>query len=137
MVVTKIHPRGFAEMKLRESVQRSRSLIYRGLDDNRPLDVVLLHSPWCWRGHCTPEEERVPWQQAWATLESLKGSGPGQVQAIGVSNFDENTLKELMDIANKKVSVVQNWMDVFHQDTTVREMCRDNGIVYMYICFRL
>jgi len=45
----------------------------------------------------------------------MKGDGPGQVKAIGVSNFDDNTLKALMDMANKKISVVQNWMDPFHQ----------------------
>lgn len=68
-----------------------------------------------WRGQCTPLEEEHTWEEAWYTLESIKGDGPGQVQAIGVSNFDENTLKALLDIANKKISVVQNWMDPFHQ----------------------
>ena len=25
------------------------------------LDVVLIHSPRCWSGHCTKEEESIPW----------------------------------------------------------------------------
>ena len=131
MVVTKIHPRSYSPEKLVESVQRSRRRIYKRLDDNRPLDVVLLHAPSCWRGHCTREEESHSWQEAWQALESLKGPGPGQIHAIGVSNFDRKQLKELLDITNKRVSVLQNWMDPFHHDADVRRMCIENGIVYM------
>lgn len=41
------------------------------------------------------------------------------MSAIGVSNFDPHELKELLSIARRPVAVVQNWMDVFHQDTEV------------------
>jgi diketogulonate reductase-like aldo/keto reductase len=132
--MTKIHPRSFEDDKLRQSVNRSRRTIYCGLaadSAQQPLDIVHLHSPWCWQGHCTAEEERHTWHQAWETLETMKGDEPGQICAIGVSNFDDNNLKMLMDIANKKISVVQNWTDVFHLDRIVREMCHENGIVYM------
>ena len=93
--------------------------------------MVLLHFPYCQRGQCTTEEEKYSWRDAWPTLESLKGPDLGQVHAIGVSNFDANQLRELLSITNHKVSIVQNWMDPFHQDSEVRQICRENHIVYM------
>ena len=106
--------------------------IYKDPQHNqRPLDVVLLHFPYCQRGQCTREEEKYTWRHAWPVLESLKGPDTGQVHAIGVSNFDASQLQELLSLTNHKVSVVQNWMDPFHQDYEVRQICKDNNIVYM------
>ena len=131
MVVTKIHPRDYEPSRLVESIKTSRANIYRNLRDNRPLDVVLLHFPFCQRGQCNEEEAKLDWRTAWKTLETLKGPGPGKIRAIGVSNFGPNELRELLALTNHKVSVVQNWMDPFHQDREVRQICRQNGIVYM------
>ena len=93
------------------------------------LDVVLLHAPFCWEGHCTAEEEAVTWQEAWANLERIYNLG--LVRAIGVSNFSPQQLKELLTITRSKVSLVQNWMDPFHQDRVVRDICTANHIHYM------
>ena len=131
--MTKIHPRDYESNRLIASVKQSRSNIYKHLaeNQNRPLDVVLLHFPYCQRGQCSQDEEKYTWRHAWPTLESLKGAEPGKVHAIGVSNFDANQLRELLSITNHKVSVVQNWMDPFHQDVEVRQICKQNNIVYM------
>ena len=99
------------ERKVRESI----AIIYKGTKDF--LDVALLHSPRCWNGHCTPEQDRYPWQDAWLNLERLHDMG--LVSSIGVSNFNPRELKELLRIATKPVAVVQNWMDPFHQDSEV------------------
>lgn len=93
------------------------------------LDIVLLHAPYCWEGHCTPEEEAVTWQQAWANLERIHNMG--RIHSIGVSNFSPRQLKELLAITHTKVTLVQNWMDPFHQDRIVREICAANHIHYM------
>jgi len=53
------------------------------------------------------------------------------VNAIGVSNFDAPLLRELYDIANKRISVVQNWMDPFKQDVETRKFCSNHKIAYM------
>jgi diketogulonate reductase-like aldo/keto reductase len=54
------------------------------------------------------------------------------VQNIGVSNFNIDLLRELVEVVTTvKVSIVQNWMDPFNQDTEVRDYCRDNDITYM------
>lgn len=130
VIVTKVHPRSFREDKLRSMVERSRTLLYQAWQPSRDhLDVVLLHSPYCWQGHCSKEEESHSWQNAWRALERLKEEGT--VKAIGVSNFDAAQLAELEAMANTKVSVVQNWMDPFNQDQGVRDFCRLHGITYM------
>ena len=130
-MVTKIHPRDYESSRLIASIKQSTTRIYKDPKINRPLDVVLLHFPYCQRGQCTSEEEKYTWRHAWPTLESLKGPEPGQIHAIGVSNFDANQLRELLSLTNHKVSVVQNWMDPFHQDNEVRRICKENNIVYM------
>ena len=56
---------------------------------------------------------------------------PGKVQSIGVSNFEVDDLKRLLDIAKIKPSLVQNLFDPFIQDREVREFCENNNLVYM------
>lgn len=108
-------------------IRNSKQVLYG--NTSRPLDVVLLHSPHCWQNSCTAEEERHSWKEAWFALQELKKSG--DVAAIGVSNFDSRLLGELLDISNVKISVIQNWMDPFHQDEDVRQLAASHGITYM------
>lgn len=78
----------------------------------RKLDVVLLHAPFCWEGHCNAEQSKFlltqGWYAAWRNLEQMHDEG--LVAAIGVSNFQPNQLRELLSFANKRVAVVQNFM---------------------------
>ena len=55
----------------------------------------------------------------------------GKIRSLGVSNFDVIDLKELLNITNVPVAVVQNWFDPFHQDISVRQFCAKHGIHYM------
>lgn len=55
VIVTKVHPRNYKRELLLAKVRESRRLLYGDLADRRPLDVVLLHSPYCWNGHCNAE----------------------------------------------------------------------------------
>ncbi len=137
VVVTKIHPRSFREDKLRLAVQKSQQNLVPTIADSNSLpsqqplalDVVLLHSPRCWRGHCSAEEESHSWQSAWRTLEKVKREG--LVTAIGVSNFEVSELREVLALADSKVAVVQNWMDPFQQDREVRRVAASFGVLYM------
>jgi len=132
-IVTKVHPRSYAPEVLAESLQTSITNLYgesKGEPgDRRPLDVVLLHAPFCWQGHCSPQEESYTWEDGWKALEAAYNAET--VRAIGVSNFDVRLLQKLMDIANVKPAVVQNWMDPYHQDIEVRDFCKTHNIVYM------
>lgn len=131
-IVTKIHPRSFRADRMKIALDRSRTLLYPNpwFSDSKILDIALLHSPYCWPDHCSEEEVSHSWQNAWLSLERLQAQN--RVAAIGVSNFDLNLMKELMQIATpRKVALVQNWMDPLHQDLEVRRFAQQQGIVYM------
>ena len=111
---------------MRTSIEKSQIDLY---GTQRKIDVALLHAPFCWQGHCTPEQEAYGWRKAWRNLEQLHKEE--YISAIGVSNFGEQDLMELLAMANAKVAVVQNWMDPYRQDKRVRDICKEYGIVYM------
>jgi len=130
MVVTKIHPRNYSPARLAKSLLESRDKIFRKRSNSQYLNfVALLHTPWCWEGQCTAEQLKWTWKDAWRQLEGEHESNI--VGAIGVSNFGAGQLSELLLMSNTRIAVVQNWMDPFHQDKQVRELCREHGIVYM------
>jgi aldehyde reductase len=111
---------------MRSSLEKSQIDLY-GL--RRKLDVALLHAPFCWQGHCTPQQESYNWMTAWKNLEGLQNEG--YVSAIGASNLHPHQLRDLIRMANSRIAVIQNWMDPFHQDTEVRAICKQYGIAYM------
>eukprot|EP00600_Ochromonadales_sp_CCMP1393_P000199 CAMPEP_0174985848 /NCGR_PEP_ID=MMETSP0004_2-20121128/18584_1 /TAXON_ID=420556 /ORGANISM="Ochromonas sp., Strain CCMP1393" /LENGTH=333 /DNA_ID=CAMNT_0016238571 /DNA_START=435 /DNA_END=1436 /DNA_ORIENTATION=+ len=124
-IVTKVHPRSFGLEKMDSRLALSREYL-----QSDTLDAVLLHSPWCWPGHCSTEEQKIGWQSGWKHLEELKEKH--HIHNIGVSNFHLDLMKDLVaNVATKKVSTVQNWMDPFHQDRGVREFAQHHGIQYM------
>jgi diketogulonate reductase-like aldo/keto reductase len=132
IVVTKIHPRSYGFDDMDRKLRESKMLLHQGSRGGRPLDVVLLHTPNCWEGQCTAAQRKVSWKTAWTNLEQLRSKPQHKIGAIGVSNFHLEILQELvLRHAHSKVAVVQNWMDPFHQDTEVREFCRDHDIQYM------
>jgi len=116
-VVTKIHPRSFALEKMRSMLLISIRNLYDVFNTNSPdlplirtELVVLLHSPRCWPGHCSEEEESISWHTGWRNLEILSREFSEQISYIGVSNFHFEELSELvLTVANEKVDVVQNW----------------------------
>lgn len=130
VVVTKVHPRSYEIGAMRSSLMKSQLDLY-GFP--RKLDVVLLHAPFCWAGHCNEEQTRFMnqhgWEAAWRNLETMHDEN--LVSAIGVSNFDANQLLRLLSFANKRVAVVQNFMDPFHQDQDVLNICKQRKIAYM------
>lgn len=124
LVVTKIHPRSYNLDAMRNALELSEHN-FQGVG----MRAVLLHAPHCWEGHCSADEV-LPWQTAWKHLEDLKDEF--SIMHIGVSNFDLPQLQELVgQLANRRVSVVQNWMDPLHQDADVRAFCSEHHIQYM------
>lgn len=55
----------------------------------------------------------------------------GKLRSLGVSNFDVESLEELVQLSTVAVSAVQNWFDPFHQDRVVRKLCEKHGIRYI------
>lgn len=124
VIVTKIHPRSFELQKMQKALAKSQASFGRNY-----LDVVLLHFPRCQQGQCTAEESKVSWQTGWKNLEHLRTQF--NIKEIGVSNFEHSELQTLLQMANSKVSVIQNWMDPFHQDGAVRELAHIHHVQYM------
>ena len=56
---------------------------------------------------------------------------PGTIRSIGVSNFEVQDVKRLLEISKVHPSVVQNSFDPFNQDRVTREFCERNHIQYM------
>lgn len=93
------------------------------------LDLFLLHYPWCFAGICGDHQPAGTWQDSWRALEELYDEG--KVRAIGVSNFDEAEFKTLLRVARVRPHVVQRHSDPFSPDTRMREVCAEEGVVYM------
>ena len=55
----------------------------------------------------------------------------GRIRSIGVSNFEIQDLKRLLEISTVGPSVLQNFFDPFNQDRTTREFCDRHDIQYM------
>lgn len=125
IIVTKVHPRSYGNIEaMDEKLAKSKANF---LKDS--LDVVLLHAPWCWPGHCTPQEEAAGWEAGWNNLVALRDKH--NIRSIGVSNFHLELLQKLVVDMDQKVDIVQNWMDPFHQDSEVRAFCQQHNIQYM------
>jgi diketogulonate reductase-like aldo/keto reductase len=87
------------------------------------VDAYLLHGPYS-RGALGPPDLSV-----WAAMEDIYRSG--RAKMIGISNVSAGQLGQLCALAAVKPMVVQNrCFAVLGWDHAVREVCRDNGIVY-------
>lgn len=123
-ITTKIHPRNIGYERTMQAFPRSLRVF-----DTDYIDLVLLHYPRCWPGLCGHEHvETGTFVDTWRALEDLVERG--SIKSIGVSNFGVHELQQLVDAAKIKPSVVQHWMDPFHQDRTVRNFCTENNIHY-------
>jgi len=98
------------------------------------VDMYLLHWPFCdpsvdWM-HC---EETVDstgtWEQSWRTLE--RAYAEGKIMSIGVSNFDMETLSQLVKMATTGPHAVQNFAQVGELDLDMREWCSEHDVVYV------
>ena len=78
------------------------------------LDLYLLH--WPVEG----------WQQAWKELETLYRDG--RVKAIGVCNFEQDQLEELLDLAEIKPAVNQIESNPLFANQDLIDFCHSKGI---------
>jgi diketogulonate reductase-like aldo/keto reductase len=87
------------------------------------LDSYVLHAPFQRRGLGAADWE------VWAAMEELCWSG--KTKTIGVSNITALQLAQLCGQARLKPMFVQNrCFAVLGWDKEVRELCRNNGIIY-------
>ena len=87
------------------------------------LDSYVLHGPYSRYGLGTSDWE------VWGAIEALYESG--KTKMIGISNVSAIQLAELCGRATHKPMVVQNrCYAAFGWDKEVRELCRQQGIIY-------
>ncbi len=124
-IVTKIHPVNLGEKKSRKALEN----MFKELQMDY-IDLVLIHFPICndMIQSCKNVSDYGTWEQTWKVMEEYYYAN--RVRAIGLSNFDAEKLTRALEIAQIKPHVVQNWMDPFHLDSEVRNLCAEHGIAY-------
>ena len=81
------------------------------------LDLYLIHWP-------VPKQNK--YKETWKALEKLYKDG--RVRAIGVSNFKEHHLKDLLDNCEVKPMVNQVEYHPRLTQTEIHKLCKENGI---------
>ncbi|ERJ11321.1 aldo/keto reductase [Haloplasma contractile] len=89
------------------------------------VDLYLIHAPWPWSEigkDCTKENIEV-----WKAMEEIYKSG--RAKAIGVSNFNVNDLKAILETCT--VKPMANQIRYFIGDTQdeITNFCKENGIL--------
>ena len=87
------------------------------------LDSYVLHGPYS-RYEFGAEDK-----EAWASMEELYEAG--KTRCLGISNVSAEQLKQLLNYAKVRPMFVQNRCYAIRVwDKDVREICRENGIIY-------
>jgi diketogulonate reductase-like aldo/keto reductase len=85
--------------------------------------------------HCQDAVEAdATWHASWRALE--KAYAEGAVMSIGVSNFNEQLMQEVIAHGIVRPHLVQNHADMENLDLYVRELCQRYGILFMPYAFQ-
>ena len=115
-----------AEHKTYEEAKRGidETLSKMGLDY---LDMMIIHSPQPWVEVNQSEDRYVEGNRAaWRALEEAYKAG--KLRAIGVSNFQIEDLKSLMEVCEVKPMVNQILLHISNTPLELLEYCQKNGI---------
>lgn len=115
-----------AEIKSCDEAVRSidESLEKLGLDY---IDLMIIHSPWPWMEFRDEHRYFEGNREAWRALEEAYKAG--KLRAIGVSNFEEQDLDNILESCAVKPMVNQILAHVGNMPTGLIEYTQDKGIV--------
>ena len=99
------------------------SLINLGLDY---VDLYLIHAPRPW-GDTTDIDYMPANIESWKAMEELYKQG--KIRSIGVSNFNVEQLKQLMDATEIKPMVNQIKVHIGAKNQEIKDFCDKNGIL--------
>ncbi len=121
-VTTKVQ----AEIKNYKNAKKSidESLEKLGLDY---IDLILIHCPQPWlvfRGKNKYYKENI---EVWKALEEAYKEG--KVKAIGVSNFDNNDMQNILDHCEIKPMVNQILLHIGNTPVNIVKFCQERDIV--------
>jgi diketogulonate reductase-like aldo/keto reductase len=89
------------------------------------IDLYLIHAPWPWHEmgkDCTKENIQV-----WKAMEEIYKSG--RCRAIGVSNFNVNDLKAILETCTIKPMANQIRFYIGDTQEEITQFCQENGIL--------
>jgi len=109
------------------------------------LDLYLVHFPIAlkfvpfeeryppgWNHHSTPQpqpdmlEDNVPFEETWRAMEKLVEEG--LVRNIGVCNIGTSMLRDILNYAKVKPSVLQVEMHPYNTQEKLLRFCRSRGV---------
>lgn len=115
-----------AELKDYDSVAESidKSLVTMGLDY---LDLLIIHSPQPWKEVNQSDDRYYQGNlAAWhAMSDAMKA---GKVKSIGVSNFNQGDLQNILDNSDVKPAVDQILAHIANTPKDLIKFCQDNDI---------
>ena len=117
-ITTKIRPTDLGYLKCKYAVKRfleELSIPY--------LDLVLIHAPTVppiLSMGPGPEQQKLLRAETWRCLQELNNED--LIKSIGVSNYDEELLKEVIDLGGTKPQVNQVHMTPFHPQVSVESI---------------
>ena len=98
------------------------------------IDLVLIHWPGLFQKRGT-EYDAINAdlrRGTWTALEALQAEG--LISRIGVANFSERHLRELLGYAKTKPAVNQIEIHPYNQRTKLVDLCRANGVAVNSYC---
>lgn len=115
-----------AEVKTYEEAARSidETLTKMGLDY---LDLMIIHSPQPWAEFRVENRYFAENKEVWRALEDAYAAG--KLRAIGVSNFLQDDLENLLDDCRIKPMVNQILLHITNTDKALLDYCRAQGIL--------
>lgn len=116
-----------AELKTKEAAAKSidETLSKMGLDY---LDQMIIHSPQPWAEFRATDDHFYEGNlEAWAALEDAYDAG--KLRSIGVSNFKQNDLKNIIDNGHIKPMTNQILCHVGHVPQDLVDYCQANNIL--------
>lgn len=115
-----------AEAKTYEAAARSidETLDKMGLDY---LDMMIIHSPQPWTEFRVEKRYFAENKEVWRALEDAYAAG--KLRAIGVSNFLQDDLENLLEDCRIKPMVNQILLHITNTGRALLEYCRAQGIL--------
>lgn len=115
-----------AEVKTYEEAARSidETLTKMGLEY---LDLMIIHSPQPWAEFRVENRYFAENKEVWRALEDAYAAG--KLRAIGVSNFLQDDLENLLDDCRIKPMVNQILLHITNTDKALLDYCRAQGIL--------
>ena len=121
-VTTKVPAEYKSYTKAKKSIEESLEKLNIGY-----IDLILIHCPQPWALFGSPLRFFKQNVQVWKALEEAYKEG--KVRAIGVSNFNEEDLQNIIDHCEIKPMVNQIRIHPGYSELNIIKFCHDNDIV--------